>query len=361
MTLLKKIDKQSLEVLMVGSQFLGSGGGGKIHILRQLVKDSFDDSFSVDLIDLNEIDEVGIGTTVGMVGSPEALEEFLPTGQEGRELLEKMQELTGKKTDAIFTIEGAGVNLIYPVIVAYATGLPLMDGDAMGRAFPELPMTTFQFNNQPIAPIVFQDIDHISYVYNDQDASMVDLKIRQKIAETTGMAFFSGYQAPFAVLKRILIPHTFSVGIKIGEAFLNAKSFEDLMRELGHVTRNSLYGSAIEITRGVVSEHVAMDHSNIASYQVGEYTVYYHYENLMVYHNKKLVANVPDLITLVDLDTLEPISVTDAELGMRVAIVATPAPLHLRTPTALSYVGPKAFGFKSAYEPLEKIHFKHYF
>lgn len=358
---MKKINKQSLEALMIGSQFLGAGGGGKIHILKQLVQDRFDDSFSVDLIGIEELKESGTGTTVGMVGSPEALDEFLPTGQEGRELLDKMKQLTGKETDVIFTIEGAGVNLIYPVIVAYATGLPILDADAMGRAFPELPMTTFQFNRQSIAPIVFQDIDHISYVYHDQDASLVDLKIRQKIAETTGMAFFAGYQAPYEVLRRILIPHTFTTGLKIGEAFLQAKTFDDLMKGLEGATRNSLYGSSIELTRGIVSDHVALEHSNIASYQVGAYTVYYHYENLMVYHNKKVVANVPDLITLVDLDRLEPISVKDAQLGMRVAIVATPAPLQLRTPTALSYVGPKAFGFKSAYEALEKIHFQHYF
>ncbi len=358
---MKKIDKRSLEALMIGSQFLGSGGGGKIHVLKQLVQERFDDSFEVDLIGLDELEPQGTATTVGMVGSPEALEEFLPTGQEGRDLFDKMRELTGKETQAIFTIEGAGVNLVYPVIVAYATGLPIIDGDAMGRAFPELPMTTFQFHHQPIAPIVFQDINHISYTYNDQDASIVDLKIRQKIAETAGMAFFAGYQASFEDLKRILIPNTFTTGMKIGEVFLRAKTFEEVMQGLEWVTRNSLYGSSIEIGRGLVSDHVALEHSNIASYNVGDLKVYFHYENLMVYHNKKLVANVPDLITLVDLDTLEPLSVKDAQLGMRVAIVATPAPLQLRTPTALSYVGPKAFGFKSAYEPLEKIHFKQYY
>lgn len=358
---MKKINKRSLEALMIGSQFLGSGGGGKIHILKQLVQDRFDDSFSVDLIGLDEISGEETGTTVGMVGAPEGLEEFPPTGQEGRELLEKMFQLTEKKTEAIFTIEGAGVNLIYPVIVAYACGLPIINGDAMGRAFPELPMTTFQFHRQPIAPIVFQDIDHISYVYKEQDASLVDLKIRQKIAETTGMAFFAGYQTSFEVLRQILIPGTFSIAMKIGEVFLKANNYDELIKSLEAVTRNSIYGSAIELVRGVIEEHVVLDHSNIASYQVGEHKVYYQNENLMVYHNKKLVANVPDLITLIDLDRLEPISVTDAQIGMKVAIIAMPAPLQLRTPTALSFVGPKAFGFKSAYEPLERIHFKHYY
>jgi DUF917 family protein len=175
------------------------------------------------------------------------------------------------------------------------------------------------------------------------------------------MAFFGGYQASFSDLKRILIPHTFSTAMQIGQAFLQAENFEDLMERVERVTRNSLYGSAIELTRGIVEDHIEIEHSNIASYQVGEYTVYYQNENLMVYQGKQLAANVPDLITLVDLDRMEPLSVKDAQLGMRVAIIATPAPLQLRTPMALSYVGPKAFGFKSAYVPLEKIHFQHYY
>ena len=61
--------------------------------------------------------------------------------------------------------------------------------------------------------------------------------------------------------------------------------------------------------------------------------------------NLSIVASVPDLITIVDNDTGEPIPTEDICYGQRVAVITLPSHPLLRTPQALNVVGPQAFGY----------------
>ena len=54
---------------------------------------------------------------------------------------------------------------------------------------------------------------------------------------------------------------------------------------------------------------------------------------------------MPDLISMVDHELGEPVPTEEMRYGLRVAVIAMPAPPLLRTPEALAYVGPQAFGY----------------
>ena len=65
-----------------------------------------------------------------------------------------------------------------------------------------------------------------------------------------------------------------------------------------------------------------------------------------------MVACVPDLISIVDHDTGEPIPTEDVRYGQRVAVLTLPCHPLLKTPQALTIVGPKAFGYNNLrFEP----------
>ena len=68
-------------------------------------------------------------------------------------------------------------------------------------------------------------------------------------------------------------------------------------------------------------------------------------ENLIARSNGKVLCAVPDLITLVKLEDGEPIGTEALRYGLRVAVLAMPAPKELKTPAALAVVGPRAFGY----------------
>ena len=68
-------------------------------------------------------------------------------------------------------------------------------------------------------------------------------------------------------------------------------------------------------------------------------------ENLIARNGGQALCTVPDLITIVSLEDGEPIGTESLRYGLRVAVLALPAPKELKTPEALAVVGPRAFGY----------------
>jgi DUF917 family protein len=78
-------------------------------------------------------------------------------------------------------------------------------------------------------------------------------------------------------------------------------------------------------------------------------------ENLLATVDGRVVAIVPDLITLLDADTAVPITTETVRYGMRVRVFGISTPPIMRTPAALDVFGPAAFGFTEPWQPLEEI------
>lgn len=70
-------------------------------------------------------------------------------------------------------------------------------------------------------------------------------------------------------------------------------------------------------------------------------------ENLVArFDNGEIIATVPDLITLVEQESAEPLATEIIKYGYRVSVLVLPPPESLTTPHALEYVGLKAFGYE---------------
>lgn len=70
-------------------------------------------------------------------------------------------------------------------------------------------------------------------------------------------------------------------------------------------------------------------------------------ENLVArFNDGEIVASVPDLITLVEQDSAEPLATEIVKYGYRVSVLVLPAPEQLTTSQALQHVGLKAFGYE---------------
>ena len=66
-----------------------------------------------------------------------------------------------------------------------------------------------------------------------------------------------------------------------------------------------------------------------------------------------ILATSPDLITLIESETGEPIQSSNMKYGLRVSVLVLPAPSLIRSDTALPFTGPKAFGFNDlTYTPI---------
>ncbi|MDA8228774.1 MAG: DUF917 domain-containing protein [Desulfitobacterium hafniense] len=365
------INKEWIQPLMWGNMFLSSGGGGGERNIAKLLEKTFRQSLEVNLIELNEIDPAGQYLAVGIMGSPELLEEHYITGFEGVDLFDQLNNLRNNSIQGLFPVEAASVNILYPLLVAGLSKRPLINGDAMGRAFPEFQMTTFHLNNLPSTPFVLKDCLGNNYHFHDEDTFLLELNTRQVVDMGGGVGFFAGYPTAGNILKRILIPKTISFAANIGRTFLESKSYPELLNDLIVASKNSLYASVIELFVGTVetSNHIrtkTLEWDTIAIkgkgyYEEEEFKILVKNENLIAYRNNQVAAMVPDLISIIDLETLKPVGNSNLTAGAEVAVIGMPAPLVLKTKKSLEFIGPQNFGYKSKYKSLEELYFSYYF
>ena len=79
-------------------------------------------------------------------------------------------------------------------------------------------------------------------------------------------------------------------------------------------------------------------------------TIDFQNENLVARCGDEILASVPDLITLVEQDSGEPLSTETVKYGCRVSVLLLPAPESMTTPQALKYVGPAVFGYNHEFD-----------
>lgn len=137
------LNEKDVDSLACGALFLGSGGGGDPSIIQIMAKQEIRDRGPVRLLSPFELQDEDWGVTISMMGSQTIGYEKFLSGQEfttALRILENEKQITAK---VIVPFEIGGINAITPILAASLTNLPLVDCDGMGRAFPELQMTTF--------------------------------------------------------------------------------------------------------------------------------------------------------------------------------------------------------------------------
>jgi DUF917 family protein len=86
----------------------------------------------------------------------------------------------------------------------------------------------------------------------------------------------------------------------------------------------------------------------------GSMLIQFQNENLVAIRDGEIVCSVPDLISLLDVDTGLPITTEYLRYGYGVVVVGMPANEKWRTPEALEVVGPRYFGYDIDYIPIEE-------
>src|SRR5207244_12906044 len=72
--------------------------------------------------------------------------------------VQMMEEYLDRKFRAVMSLEIGGGNSIQPFMAAAMMNLPVIDGDCMGRAFPEAQMTSFAIHDLRMYPLTLPDV-----------------------------------------------------------------------------------------------------------------------------------------------------------------------------------------------------------
>ena len=150
---MKYLTEESIENIATGAAVLGTGGGGDPYIGKLLAKEAIKKYGPVKVITMDELDDEALVVPVSGMGAPTVTIEKLSTEEEIIKPVNKLEEILGKKVDVIIPIEIGGTNSLVPVVAAAKKGVPILDADAIGRAFPEAQMVTFYLEGYDSSPV----------------------------------------------------------------------------------------------------------------------------------------------------------------------------------------------------------------
>jgi DUF917 family protein len=261
-------------------------------------------------------------------------------------------------------IEAGGMNSMMPLVVALRLGIPVVDADGMGRAFPELFHETFHIYGVSGTPMVITNDHHDQVLIETHDNFMMEWLARGATIRMGGVSYIAEYAMDGATAKRTSVSGTIGLGLKIGRAIRHAREQHlDPFRHLIATLNETTYSPARIIFSGKVTEVFRRTAEGFAlgTFRVVELghdsprtmEIDFQNENLVARVGDEVLAVVPNLICVLDADTAEPITTEELRYGQRVTIMAVAVPPIMRTPEALEVWGPKHFGLNVPFIPME--------
>ena len=173
-----QLDLNDLEDLARGAAFLGTGGGGDPYIGRLLAKHAIETHGTPRILEVDELDDEAVLFVIAMLGAPTVLYEKGARGDDMDLAIKRLQQRIGKTPDAIIPVEAGGVNSLMPIAAAARNGLPVVNADGMGRAFPEVQMASFSIYGIPATPAAVVDEHLNSAIVETGDAKTAERIIR---------------------------------------------------------------------------------------------------------------------------------------------------------------------------------------
>jgi DUF917 family protein len=152
------LTEQDLHDLSIGAGILGTGGGGNPYLGYLQVRELLRSGARITVVPASTLADTDLICPVGGIGAPTISIERLPNGGEYLGAMRAVETAWGHPVTHVSSIEIGGANALRPLVVAAQADLPLVDGDGMGRAFPELQMCTFAIADLPITPIALEDV-----------------------------------------------------------------------------------------------------------------------------------------------------------------------------------------------------------
>jgi DUF917 family protein len=357
------LDPLDLPDLARGAALLGTGGGGDPHIGRLMVEAAIRAHGPVTVLDPDEIDDVAFVVPTAMMGAPTVMVEKIPRGDEAVIALRTLERHLGRSADATMPIECGGINSMIPLVVAATTGLPVVDADGMGRAFPELQMETFGVYGVQGSPMVVAG-DHGETVTIDTGADnrRMEWLARGATIRMGGAALIADYPMSGADVKRTAVPRTLSLGLSLGRALREAReqlrdpisALAEALAPTGYSHLRVLFaGKVADVERRTV-DGFAKGRARFVSFDgTSTLRTVFQNENLVAEVDGVVTCIVPDLICVLEAESGEPITTETLRYGQRVVVVGISTPEIMRTPEALAVFGPSCFGLTEEFRPVE--------
>jgi DUF917 family protein len=350
---LTQVDKTNIGMLAKGGAVLGAGGGGDPYIGKLMAQHALGDK-AVQVITLDALPDDALILPVAMMGAPQVMQEKFPSKDNFNSCVATLEKLMGRKFDALFCIEAGGLNSVIPFIAGAELDLPIIDADAMGRAFPELQMVSLTLGGMQATPMAMFDEKGNGATFTTISNQWTERLARCITIEMGGAAIVGLYPMTAAQARVHAIPGTLTQIHRIGELMIEHGAastaaiaedqggsilFQGRVRDVERVTEGGF-------TKGRLVLEGQDDFRNRTT------GMRFQNEFLSIEEDGRMLATTPDLLTLMDVNTGLPVTTDVVKYGLSVYVLGLPSPTVWKTPEGLALVGPRYFGLGTDYVPL---------
>ncbi|MCP8967981.1 DUF917 domain-containing protein [Ectobacillus ponti] len=357
---MRYLGKQEIEDIAVGAALLGTGGGGDPYIGKLMALQAIEECGPIQVLSVDEIPDDALVVPSGMMGAPTVMVEKAPSGDEAFKTFEILEKYLGKKIYATMPIEAGGINSMLPLALAARLGLPVVDVDGMGRAFPELQMVTFYLDGISATPMVIADEKGNTTLLNTIDNLWAERIARNATIQKGGSVMMAIYPMTGRNLKDSGIHDILQLEEEIGRSIRLAKQNNvDPIREVLALTNGfELFkGKVVDVNRKTETGFArgTAKIEGMLDYKGETLELRFQNEHLIAQTENRLVCVTPDLIAVLDAETGLPITTEGLRYGARCVVVGIPCHPKWRTEKGIETCGPKYFGYEVEYTPLEEL------
>lgn len=338
----RRLGHEHVDALAAGAALLGAGGGGSVEVGTQLLKHLLGRR-PVRLVRADTLPPDDLVVHVGAIGSPDVISERLVNPVDLARAASAVVDQVVGPIRAVGAFEIGGLNALMGAIGAAEMGLPLIDGDLMGRAFPRMLQNTLAYGGvAPVPMSVAGPVGDVVVIPACAPRSVEPL-LSGITAAMGGAASFAAYPVGARELSRLGVAGSITACLELGRAFLASRSAtvpvmaeqvgatlhcEGRVDEVAERTSSSPGSITVRPRDGVAV--VRVDHQE---------------EFLAVTRDGRVRACAPEVVAVLDSRTRHPLRVDQVRVGQAIVVCSLPG-LHRWPAHAQGLVGPAAFGLE---------------
>ena len=299
---MRTIGIREIEDIALGAALLGAGGGGDPYVGKLVAMGAVKECGPVTLLDPEEVPDDALLVPIAMMGAPTVLGEKGIGGGEYQTLYNMVSQFFGKKIYAFMPIEAGGVNSMLPIAACARLGLPLVDCDGMGRAFPELQMVTFTIGGMSATPMALTDEKGNSVIFETITNKWTEELARAVTMSCGGSVSVSLYPMTGAQMKAYSVKNIVTRSQKLGEAIRTVKDCADDVTPEEHFLQ---FSEGYKLFKGKIADVLretrgAFNFGKVMLEGIGECKGHQAYvefqnENLTATVDGEILATTPDL------------------------------------------------------------------
>lgn len=340
-----------LEPLAIGAWILGAGGGGSPYHAYLNMRQRYRDGCRVMLINPHTLADEDLVAVVSNMGAPLVGQERLSDPELAAKPVTLMERHLGRRFRAVMSLEIGGGNAFQPLLVAAVLGLPVVDADCMGRAFPEAQMTSFAIGDLPMFPLTLADIRDNEVIVARAASWPWMERISRRVCVAVG-SIASTCKAPRTgrEVKDWGILHSVTRAIGIGRVVLDARRrHEDpIDAVLAHTEGQRIFEGTVADVDRLTTEGFLRGRARIGGLGPNrghELVLEFQNEFAIGFLGGEPRVMTPEIICVMDADAGDAIGTETLRYGQRVVVTALPSAPLLLTDKGLAHVGPRAFGY----------------